>query len=414
MIKKNFLRSFKNVLFGSVVAQFIPFLGSLLITRIYFPAEFGSYSIWLGAVMTAAVVVTCRLEMALGVEPDGEDRRFAMVAVLTTTSLVCIMLILVVISIYSFVPQIRDLSLSLILMFFPATFFLSLLNCWQSYASVEGAYRELSIIRIMSAFWITLIQIVIGYIFPDAVSLAIGFFIGVLLGLLTAAYFIPIDLSYFSRLSIFKSKLWDFWFKHRDFPRYALLADTINIISGQLPILIIGSKFGAEFSGFYAFTSRIVGAPISLFGAAALDVFKRMAAESYRKYGNCRKEYRYTFILLASLGAALAIGVTLIAESAFVFLFGETWRQSGVIAVWLVPLFAMRFVASPLSYTFYIAGKQGVDLIWQCTLLIMTLLIFYFLINFEMIIRTYAIGYGCLYILYLVLSYRYSSISRLK
>jgi O-antigen/teichoic acid export membrane protein len=110
----------------------------------------------------------------------------------------------------------------------------------------------------------------------------------------------------------------------------------------------------------------------------------------------------------------LAIGVTLIAESAFVFLFGETWRQSGVIAVWLVPLFAMRFVASPLSYTFYIAGKQRVDLIWQCTLLIMTLLIFYFLINFEMIIRTYAIGYGCLYILYLVLSYRYSSISRLK
>ena len=415
MIKKNFLRSIKNVLFGSVIAQSIPLLGSLLITRIYLPVEFGSYSIWLGAVMTAAVVVTCRLEMALVVEPDGKDRRFAMIAVLTTASLVCVILILIMISIYYFIPQIRDLGLGLILMFFPATFLLSFLNCWQSYASAEGTYRELSIIRIMQAFWITLIQIIIGYVFPDAVSLAIGFFIGVLSGVLAAAYFIPIDISYFSQLSIFKLKLklWDFWLKHRNFPKYALLADTINIVSGQIPILIIGSKFGVEFSGFYALTNRIIGAPISLFGAAVLDVFKRTAAESYRKHGNCRNEYKYAFKLLSCLGVTLAIGVSLVAEPGFVFLFGETWRQSGVIAVWLVPMFAMRFVASPLSYTFYIAGKQKVDLIWQCTLLIMTLLIFYFLVNFEMIIKTYAIGYACLYALYLILSYKYSSGTRL-
>ena len=108
------------------------------------------------------------------------------------------------------------------------------------------------------------------------------------------------------------------------------------------------------------------------------------------------------------LGGLLALGVMLVAEPLFAWAFGETWRQAGVIAVWLMPMFALRFVASPLSYVFYIAGGQRVDLVWQCGLLAMTLFVFLAGFDFESTVKAYAAGYAGMYVVYLFLSYRYS------
>ena len=84
MTTSAFFRSARVALLGMVIAQAIPLLGSLVIVRLYVPAEFGVFSTWLGVVMTSAVLVTGRLEMALVIEADGEPRRFAMAATLAT------------------------------------------------------------------------------------------------------------------------------------------------------------------------------------------------------------------------------------------------------------------------------------------------------------------------------------------
>ena len=96
------------------------------------------------------------------------------------------------------------------------------------------------------------------------------------------------------------------------------------------------------------------------------------------------------------------------ADRVFVVAFGEPWRRAGTIAVWLVPMFAMRFVASPLSYVFYIAGKQHVDLIWQCALLSVTLWAFLSAANFKEAVLFYSAGYAALYVVYALMSYRFS------
>jgi O-antigen/teichoic acid export membrane protein len=142
-------------------------------------------------------------------------------------------------------------------------------------------------------------------------------------------------------------------------------------------------------------------------------VFKRDAASSYRDIGHCKDEYARTFWLLAAGGGILAIGVLLVSERLFAVVFGETWRQAGVLAIWLMPMFAMRFVASPLSYVLYIAGKQPIDLVWQCTLLAMTLASFALTSSFKTSITFYSAGYSVLYVVYLILSYHYSKGKRL-
>ena len=140
------------------------------------------------------------------------------------------------------------------------------------------------------------------------------------------------------------------WKKFSKFPKISLPADSINMIAAQLPILIIATRFGAEIAGLLAMTIRVLGAPLGLLGRAVLDVFKRHAASSFRERGECESEYIKTFKVLMRSSIVLAIFLSLLSEPFFAFAFGEQWELSGTIAVWLLPLFALRFVASPLSY----------------------------------------------------------------
>lgn len=405
---KTFWRSVGVVLTGTVAAQSIPLLGSLVIARIYAPAEFGLFSAWLGMVMMAAVVVTGRFEMALAVEADGAPRRFAVAATLGTILLFSFFFALIAAGVYLASGLLENVQPAMVGLFVPAALLAGVTHTWQAWAAAEGNYRGLSWIRISQAFVVTVAQIVAGLILPTAAGMMLGHVLGTAAGIGFAMYFMPINPLLMGGRAEFWAKLKAFWSNQRRFPMLALPADAINAASGQLPLLLIVSRYGAEASGLFALTVRVLGAPIGLLGAAVLDVFKRSAASSYRDKGHCKEEYARTFWLLAAGGVILALGVMVVAERLFVVAFGEPWRYAGVIAIWLMPMFALRFMASPLSYVFYIAGKQQVDLVWQCALLAMTLASFMLPTSAEASIKFYSAGYSLLYVIYALLSYHYS------
>ncbi len=403
-----FWGSVGSVLSGMAVAQAIPLVGSLVLARLYAPSEFGVFSAWLGLVALAAVIVTGRLEVALPLEEDGDPRKFAALATLATVVLGSGSLGIVAAGAYLLVPALLGPAPALVAVFAPAVLFAASAQTWQSWAAAEGRYRDLSGMRIAQAVGVTSTQIVVGLLAPTAIALAIGHLFGLFLGTCFAAYWMPPALAPLRSLSAFSGNLRAFWSRNRRFPLLSLPADSINTASAQLPLLIITGRFGAEVGGLFALTMRVLGAPISLLGAAVLDVFKRSSASGYRERGNCKGEYVRTFCVLAGCGAILAVGIMLVSEPVFVLAFGEPWRKAGVIAVWLMPLFALRFVASPLSYVFYVAGKQHVDFMWQIALFLMTVGVFFLSGGFETSVKAYAVGYGFLYLVYLAFSYRYS------
>ena len=58
----------------TLIAQIIPIVGTLLLTRLYSPQAFGVYATWLAVVMTISVILTLRLEHAIVLEPDEEKQ----------------------------------------------------------------------------------------------------------------------------------------------------------------------------------------------------------------------------------------------------------------------------------------------------------------------------------------------------
>jgi O-antigen/teichoic acid export membrane protein len=403
----SYWKSVASVLTGTALAQLIPIVGALFIARLYAPNEFGIFSAWLGVVLLLGVIFTGRFETALAIEADGEPRRLSVSCVIATAGLAALIAFLLLgVALLLTPSQILRFPAFLVVGAIPSALAIAVAQTWQSWAAAEGAYSNLSLMRIVQAGAVTLGQAVVGLAYPSAEGLAAAHLLGVVLGLAYSAYLMPLGALPFGPSGFTAITL--FWKRRRRFPMFSLPADSINTAAAQLPLLIVASRFGADTAGLLAMTMRVLGAPIGLLGKSVLDVFKRHAATSFRERGECRGEYIRTFKVLA-VGSLAFCGVMFFAsELLFAKVFGEEWRGAGAIAVWLLPMFALRFIASPLSYMVYIAGKQHVDLFWQVSLLGITIASLNASANYEYALQLYSVGYSVLYVIYLAMSYRFS------
>jgi O-antigen/teichoic acid export membrane protein len=93
--RRDYWRAVALVFSGTAVAQMIPLLGSLVIARLFLPAEFGIFMAWLGIAALAGIFVTARFEMALALEEDGRPRAEAASATFLTTILLLILIALI-------------------------------------------------------------------------------------------------------------------------------------------------------------------------------------------------------------------------------------------------------------------------------------------------------------------------------
>ncbi len=405
-MKSRFWSNVASVLSGTAVAQFIPIIGSLALARLYAPAAFGAYSVWLGFVLIFAVIATLRLEMALVIVKDGEPRKEAAQLVLATILLIGSLGGAVLATAWMTGLLLTDIKTpSLFAAVVIAAMLAAASDSWQNWAASSGQYKALIRIRISQAFAIIVGQLSAATLAKTTEMLVLGHVAGLAFGLAVAVAHLPVTPPPLAGLF---GRLWSFWGTHRRFPIFALPADAINTISAQLPLLVISSRFGAESAGLLALTMRVLGAPIGLLGRSVLDVFRRHAAEAFRQTGSCRPEYLSTLKVLTVGSMALIIGVILFARPIFDLAFGSKWEVSADMAMWLVPLFALRFVASPLSYIFYIVGKQNVDLVWQLVLLCIVTGALWLPDSLEYSLYAYTYGYSAMYLVYLAMSYRYS------
>lgn len=401
--KSGFWRSVILVLTGTAAAQAIPLLGSLLLVRLYAPAEFGYFFAWLGIVSLASVFITGRYEAALALEPDGSGRQVGVYATALIVIVSALVLILLIATAFRLLPQLFvGISWVLIVMVMPTAVCIAISQTLQSWAAAEERYGVLARMRLVQSVAITGFQILAGVFMPSGASLAAAQCLGVLVGVVVGVIALP----------CFQLPRWhdlrSFWSRHRAFPKWSLAGSAVNTAASQLPVFIVSTRFGPEAAGLLALSLRTLGAPVSLLGVAVLDVFKQRAATSFRQRGECRSDYIQTLKVLVWGSTVVTLALFASSEPLFALAFGENWRQSGVIAAWLMPLFALRFIASPLSYMVFIAGRQRVDFYWQIGLLVMSITTLWFPAQFSDSVRWYAAGCSGMYLIYLAMSYRFS------
>lgn len=396
-----------TVLTGSVVAQALPLLVAPLITRLCTPQDMGAFSVWFGVVSIAAVVATLRLETAMILDHGKAEQQtcFSVVAYSATLLAIAITAGLIIARMLDVALALR-MSLIGLLTIGIGMWLTAYSQTIIAYATSHNAFAKAAKAKVWGTGTIAISQVALLFLGVGGPALIIGHMIGLAAGLTAAILLLSPPAPQPALRPTEKQK--KYLLKHQAFWRYSLPSDLINALVSQLPLFLIGAKHGALAAGLFALTQRVLAAPISLLAASVLEVFKRQSVHDYQTLGNCKSAYQHTFKALTLLGLGPALFLFLFAPDFFAWIFGESWRGAGELAQIMAPLNFLNFVASPLSYVFYVAGKQKVALVWQIALFIMTAVAFLSPLTLKESVWAYTIGYSFLYLIFLVLSYRFS------
>jgi O-antigen/teichoic acid export membrane protein len=396
-----------TVLGGALGAQAMPLLAAPLITRMCTPAEMGAFSVWLGVVTVSAIAATLRLETAMILDHEAEQQRVCFSVVFRTATITAVLVSLAAMLAHVLdLPALRQQSWAALAVIGVGTWLMAYTQTTIAYATSHKAFGKAAQAKIWGAGTIAFTQVLLLWAGAGEAGLLAGQLVGLFVGLAAAAILLRPPRPHITPR--FDAQARAYLVRHQKFWRFSLPSNLLNGLVSQMPLFLIGMRHGALAAGLYALTQRVLAAPVSLLAASVLEVFKRESVHEFETLGNCRHAYRYTFKALSLLGLGPALVLLFLSPELFAWVFGPSWRPAGELAQILAPLCFLNFIASPLSYVFFVTGRQKVDLMWQVALFLMTLCAFLAPGTLRENVLWYTIGYSALYLVYLHMSYQCS------
>jgi O-antigen/teichoic acid export membrane protein len=396
-----------TVLGGTLGAQALPLAVAPLLTRLCTPSEMGAFSLWLGVVSVSAVAATLRMENAMILDQEPEQQRTCFRVVFYTATITALLVTAVALAArLAGIQTLQRLSWAELLTVGFGTWLTAAMQTTLAYATSHGAFGKAARAKIWGAGTIAVSQLVLLYLGADGFGLLAGQLVGLSAGLLSARLQLQPPTAPIGFVPDAGQRA--YLHRHAAFWRFSLPSNMLNAMVSQLPLFLIGLRHGAVAAGLYALTQRVLYAPVALLAASVLEVFKRQSVQEFQTVGNCTHAYRYTFKVLALLGLGPSLVLFAFSPTLFAWVFGENWRAAGELAQILAPLYFLNFIASPLSYVFFISGKQKIDLVWQIALFVMTVTAFSAPGTVHQNVLWYTVGYSVLYLVYLHLSWQCS------
>ena len=411
-LKSEFARHTLTLLIGTGLSQAIPIIAAPLLSRMYEPKDFGLFGLFLSLAGILSVLATGRYEVAILLPPNDEDAVNIVVLSIGVTCLFCVLLLLIVLLYrHSIANLLGNPDLAPWLYLLPLMVLLTsvyqALNYW---FNRRKQYRRLALNRISRSLFMIGVSLGLGITGRVPGGLIVGAVVGQGVATLQFAWPWMIERRA-GNLKISKAGVIAMGRRYIHFVKYSLLGDTVNTVSGQMPVLVLSIFFGPAIVGYFNLTQRVLFGPSSIISTAIGDVFRQRASEDRNVIGNFRQIWLKTFKTLAALSVPVYATVAVIAPVLFAFVFGKEWRTAGEYAQIMSPFFMLSFTASILSRSTYIAEKQKQDMLWQIvlfSLITLALLAGAWYHQPVYSLGLYTIAYCGMYLVYLWMCFKYS------
>lgn len=408
----DFARNAGVVMTGTFLAQALPLLFYPIFTRIYTPANFGTFATIATLSATLAIVASGTYEQAfLLIRSESRAAHLFRHTMLRSAVVLLIFQILAVIGREPIAAALDDPDLYIALLVVPLISFGQVLyNCTSEWLVRGRSFKLLTGTRILQSSFLASSKLGFGLAGGAGSGLVWGEAMGRLLYI--AYCFVYIWIPPLRRHRVNRRSMLAAGRRFRNFPRLMVPDQLINTLSGSVHVLIIGYAFGPTELGYVALLFSALYLPITIISSSVKDVFRHRVSLDFAESGNCRPLYLKVIAPVIGIGLAGFGLLYFIAPYLFGIVFGPDWIIAGQYAKILIPLFFITFVAMSMSGVLVIAEKMNVSLRWQILNLLLTTasLVFGILITktVEGTLASYALVRSVSYLHYIGLSYKYA------
>ena len=362
LTKARFLSGVIRLVSATAVGQAILLLATPLITRLYTPEQLGLLAIFMAIMAVIVVVSSLRYELAIPLPSnDGSARQVLFVAI--SFNWACALLSLLAVAFFH--NDIAKLSkapeLSQLLWLLPIGVLLGggykSFNYW---AIRKKKYAQIGRTKVLQSVANVATQIAAGIAGLGAFGLILGQLIGQTAGVIRLATGTRMRAKYsVASLRSIRTKV--MLRRYSNFPKYDTPAALVDVLSVQLPNLLLVSLFSPAVGGLYVLAERVLSAPMGLVAQAVGQVLFGNCRESLKNGSLERLVVKIVFALFAIV-LIPSIIIFFYAPDIFSVLFGENWRESGNYASWMVLGLSVQFMYSPISMVLMATNGQKVNL----------------------------------------------------
>jgi lipopolysaccharide exporter len=366
-----FMRHLTILASGTFAAQLLSLAAAPILSRLFTPASFGIFGVFVSISAILGVVANLRYQVAVLLpESDDDAANLLALSVMSTALLVGLTILALTIMGASLASLLGAPALGPFLWWLPAsvgaTGLYQALNYWSTRRKHFG---RLSISRIGQSGAMNSTQLVGGFFGGGAAVLIGGQVIGQIVAASALAFQVWRDEWAKMRPVFAWSRMRRLATEFRQFPLYSAPQGLLNAVSQNIPLLLLAVFFNPAAVGLYLLAHKLLQVPIGLVGASVRQVFFQRASESYNEGRNVRHlQARFTAALAACAVVPTAL-VVIWGPDIFSFVLGNEWRESGEYARWLILWLFMGFVNPPSVVLAEVYRRQKHLLVYDALLL---------------------------------------------
>jgi O-antigen/teichoic acid export membrane protein len=351
-----FTRSVGSVMFYTAIGQCVYLATGPLLGRLFTPQEFGLYGLFFTFAITAASLLFLNYDFAIPAAQDHDDARrltvaAVLIAVVSAPLIGAVLALLCWRNIAGFgsLPAISGLLMAVLLLCHGAV---QLIQNW--------AIRDDRAVLIGKAS-VTLnvsrgaTQVLAGLVGANWGGLAAGEAAGRVANAvhLLRARGLPRGPWQYP-LADLRSTL----ARYRQFPTLLLPAQMIDSTIGFIQTAGVAYFFGPVGAGLFFLMRRTVDLPVSFAFRSLSDIFyARQARDARTQPERVRPFFVRSVLYLLVVGALLAIPAMLVSPALFAVVFGEQWRQAGVLAAIMAPSAVVNLAVAPGARIFALSTR---------------------------------------------------------
>lgn len=357
---RSFVASVLTVAGGTAVAQAIALAALPAITRLYSPAVYGGFVVWLAWGGIASPIVCARFDAAIALPRRARSAAAVALGSLAVAALVSGLTALAMALLAASTSWFESHGLGQLVVGVPL--FVALggvqLVAW-NWLSRCGMFRRVALSRVVQAAVVAAVSLGgVPFVGASVALLVVATLAGQLASLAVVAG--GVSGSGFDA----RVRPRQVWRLLRHFRRLALfngphvLSDAAQ--NSGLPLLV-AAFFGSQAAAYYAFAMRLLRAPLGLLSGAVAQVYYPRAAAQRGDDARLRRE---ALRLLAALSAValMALPLALLpGEGLFAVAFGQAWGEAAGYVHALAPWTLAAFVAGPLGVLYLVKERYALD-----------------------------------------------------